>query len=329
MDNPLKSVVQAVAPSDDALDRTYRLHGDEYVPDGIRRIARGQLLNARDALSGTSARKVGEAVHDARKRLKRVRASVRLARDAIGEQTYERENVALRETGRRLAAGRDAQVLLETLDALGERFADELAPHATGDLRARLQDERDHALAATREDDAGIAAVLGALDEAIVRTPTWTFECDGFDALSPGLRRIYRRGRKRMRAARQDPSPENLHEWRKRVKDLWHATQIVRVAQPKRLKLVSGRAHDLADLLGDANDLHILRDYVVTHPQCFADAASKRALLAVIDRRSDALRDKALKRGRRLYKRKPKRFVGAIERGWSEHASDHPPPLAG
>jgi CHAD domain-containing protein len=329
MDNPLKTVVQAVVPPTPEPDRAYRLHGDEYVPDGIRRIARGQLLKAHDALSGASTRKVGEAVHETRKRLKRLRASVRLARDAIGEQTYERENTAFRITARRLAAGRDAQVLLETLDGLGERFADELAPHATDALRARLQDEREHAVAATHEDAAGIGAVLGALEEAVARTPAWTFEHDGFDALSPGLRRIYRRGRKRMRAARKDPSPDNLHEWRKRVKDLWHASQIVRVADPGRLKLVAGRAHDLADLLGDVNDLRMLRDYVEAHPQCFADAAPKRALLAVIERRSDALRDKALKRGRRLYKRKPKRFVREIERGWAERTTDRPPPLAG
>jgi CHAD domain-containing protein len=328
MDNPLKAVVQAVAPASDEPDRTYRLHADEYVPDGIRRIARGQLLDAHDALSGGSTRTLGDAVHETRKRLKRLRASVRLTRDAIGEQTYERENTVFRETAQRLAAGRDAQVLLETLDDLRERFADELAPDATAALRARLQDEREHAVAATHHDDAGIAAVLGALEEADARTPTWSFACDGFDALSPGLRRIYRRGRKRMRAARKDPSPESLHEWRKRVKDLWHATQIVRAAQPERLRLVSARAHDLADLLGDAHDLSMLRDYVETHPQCF-DAASRRGLLAVIDRREDTLRHKALKRGRRLYKRKPKRFVGAIERGWSERASAHPRPLAG
>jgi CHAD domain-containing protein len=329
MDNPLKTIVEAVAPPQVEPDRAYRLHGDEYVPDGIRRIARGQLVTAHDALSDAPARKVGDAVHETRKRLKRLRASVRLARDAIGERTYERENTAFRLAARRLAAGRDAQVLLETLDGLSRRFADELAPHATDALRARLQEERELAVAATREDAAGIGAVIGALEEAVARTPTWTFERDGFDALSPGLRRIYRRGRKRMRAARKDPSPENLHEWRKRVKDLWHATQIVRAAQPERLKLVSERAHDLADLLGDVNDLSMLRDYVKAHPQCFADKASKRALLAVIDRRADKLCDKALGRGRRVYKRKPKRFVRAIERGWRERASADPRPLAG
>jgi len=310
-------------------DRAYRLREHEHVPDGIRRIARGQLDCVHDELSGTPKRKLPKAVHETRKRLKRLRACVRLSRDAIGEEAYERENGAFRDAGRMLAAGRDAQVLLETLDALSERFAGELPKRATRGLRERLEEKRERTSLAARGDDCGIDMVLAAVEQAQARTPAWTFEDGGFDALAPGLERVYRRGRKRMRAARKDPTPENLHEWRKRVKDLWHATQIVRAAQPKRLKRVSKRAHALADVLGDANDLHMLREYVSTHPQCFEDEASKAALLAVVDRRTEALRDKALKRGRRLYKRKPKRFVGAIERGWSEHASDHPPPLAG
>lgn len=329
MDHPTQTAALAVAAATGELDRKYRLHADEYVPDGIRRIARGQLEIAHDELAGASRRGFGEAVHETRKRLKRLRASVRLARGALGEKTYDRENTAFRMAGRRLAAGRDAQVLLDTLDSLSERFGEELPQRVTAALRARLEEERKHAEASARDDDAGVAAVLTALEEGVTRTPAWTFERDGFDALSPGLRRIYRRGRRRMRAARKDPTPANLHEWRKRVKDLWHATQIVRAAQPKRLKRVSRRAHKLADLLGDGHDLSMLRDYVETHRQCFEDESSQQGLLAVIDRRSDRLRDKALDRGRRLYKRSPKRFVRKIERGWRKRASDRPQPRAG
>jgi hypothetical protein len=167
------------------------------------------------------------------------------------------------------------------------------------------------------------------LDEAILRTPAWTFEEDGFEALAPGLQRIYRRGRKRMRAARKDPSPVNLHEWRKRVKDLWHATQIVRPAEPDGLRQLSRRAHKLADLLGDAHDLHVLRDFAERHPECFDDEAARTALVAVIDRRGAVLRDKALKRGKRLYARSPKRFVARIAHAWQDRAADTRPPVAG
>jgi CHAD domain-containing protein len=329
MQNPLRAVAHALGHDTDKPDRSYRLHVDEYVPDGMRRIARGQLERARDELSAASKRRLSEAVHETRKRIKRVRASVRLSRDAIGEPTYARENAELRAAGRRLSGSRDAKVLVDTLVDLCERFEDELPADAVLTLRLRLENERDHAEARLRDDDAATAAVMTALKDVDARTPAWRFDEDDFGALAPGLRRIYGRGRKRMRAARKDPSPENLHAWRKRVKDLWHATQIVREADPKRMKRLAKRAHALADVLGDGHDLHVLRRYVETHPQVFPSEDERRALLAVIDRRSKVLCDKALRRGKRLYERKPKKFVAKIERGWRKRAVARPQSRAG
>jgi CHAD domain-containing protein len=312
----------------DAPDREFRLHSDEYVPDGVRRIARGRLADARDTLDGASKRSLDGAVHDARKDLKRLRTTLRLVRDAIAGEIYERENAAYRTAGHRLGASRDARVRVQTLDALTTRFADELEPRVTDGLRARLVEEHEHAVARLRDGD-DAPAVVAELDDALARTPAWTLQDEDFTALSPGIRRIYRRGRKRMRAARKDPSAASFHEWRKRVKDLQYTTQIVRVARPARLKRIGRDAHALADLLGDDHDLAELRDYVEAHPQCFADAASLQALLSVIDRRSARLRAKALARGARLYERSPKRFTRDIERGWRKHAGANPRPVAG
>lgn len=313
----------------DGPDRTYRLRADEYVPDGIRRIAGGQLLSAHDDLDGASKQTLGDAVHESRKRFKRLRACLRLSRDALGDETYDRENTAFRMAGRRLSGARDAEVLVETLDGLRERFASELPDAATDGLRALLREEHEQAMAGLREDDAAIDLTLGELEAARTRAAGWSLDADGFAAVKPGLRRIYRRGRKRIRAATREPTTDNLHEARKRVKDLWHATQIVRPASPKKLKRLSKRAHHLADLLGDDHDLAVLRDYVERHPQAFDDESSKRALLALIDRRRVALQRDALKLGARLYEPSPKRFVGRIERGWRKRAASRPEPLAG
>jgi len=61
MENLLRTAVRAVATTREHPDRAYRLRENEYVPDGIRRIARGQLDNAHDELFGVPKRKVGEA----------------------------------------------------------------------------------------------------------------------------------------------------------------------------------------------------------------------------------------------------------------------------
>ena len=315
--------------ADPDAERAYRLRPDEHVPDGIRRIARGQLYDARDELDGAPSRRLGKSVHATRKAIKRLRACVRLARDAIGEPTYERENTTLRTAARRISAPRDAEVLIETLDGLTERFAEELPAGSTATLRAQLGEDRDASLAALRNGGGAITATLVSIDDVLARTPAWTFAQNGFDALSPGLDRTYRRGRKAMRAAQEDPTAEQLHAWRKRVKDLWHATEIVQSAQPKPLRRVAGQAHNLSGLLGDHHDLHVLRTYVEAHPQCFDDETSRQALVAVIDRRATRLCEKALARGRKLYAPKPKRFVRDVERGWKKRAAAAPKPTAG
>jgi len=57
-------------------ERADRLRTDEPVPDGIRRIARGRLQDARDDLDGVSSRRLGATVHKTRKQIKRLRTSV-------------------------------------------------------------------------------------------------------------------------------------------------------------------------------------------------------------------------------------------------------------
>jgi CHAD domain-containing protein len=334
MDSATNLVARAAAAAagdasapDDGPD--HRLRVDEHVPDGISRIVREQLVEARYVLSNAPARGLGEAIHDTRKRLKLVRAVLRLARDGLGEETYDRENATLRRAGQRLSPARDAQVLLDTLEALRERFDHELPDDATDVLRGRLQDDRRHAQAALREDDRDVAAVLDALQDTADRTAAWTLEPAAFAALAPGLRRIHRRGRRALRVARKDPSAENLHELRKRVKDLRHASEVVCAARPKRLRKVAGRAHEVGDLLGDNHDLHVLRAYVESHPHCFADESSMDALLAVIDRRAALLCERALKRAKRLYTQSPKRFVAKAQRGWNKRAASSTRPLSG
>src|SRR5918995_6276046 len=102
--------------------RRFRLDEGERVPGGFRRIACGQLEMAIERLEGRTDEQLGTAVHETRKSLKRLRATVRLARDELGDEVYRRENGAFRDAGRRLAGARDSQVLLETLDALSERY---------------------------------------------------------------------------------------------------------------------------------------------------------------------------------------------------------------
>jgi CHAD domain-containing protein len=309
--------------------RAYRLGAGEFVPDGMRRIARGQLDAAIEELEGQPNRKLDEAVHETRKRLKRLRAALRLERFAIGDETYRREHAAFRDLGKRLSAPRDARVLIETLDALTKRFGDELPADQLGPLRDRLEQSHKRAVTKLGRDRATLNTARTELEEARVRSASWKYDSEGFEALRPGLQRLYRRGRRAMQAAADEPTDEHLHEWRKRAKDLWHALQILRPADPKRMKARARQAHQLSDLLGDDHDLAVLREHVALPGPALGQEATRTALLSVIDRRRRSLQRQALKLGARVYGSRPKRFARSIERGWQRRAAKQPEPIAG
>ena len=66
-----------------------------------------------------------EAVHEARKSLKKVRAVLRLVRPVVGEKGYRRENTCFRDAGRPLSVARDAQILVQTVEQLIGQVANE------------------------------------------------------------------------------------------------------------------------------------------------------------------------------------------------------------
>ena len=116
--------------------RAYRLGRGEPAGEGLRRIAIGRLDHAEDQLAGDGD--PAEAVHEARKDLKKLRAVLRLLRSRVGKQLYRRENTDFRDTARLLATSRDAQVHLDTLDALvdSEAVADDAVAAVPGTASA-------------------------------------------------------------------------------------------------------------------------------------------------------------------------------------------------
>jgi CHAD domain-containing protein len=327
-------------------DRRFALLQDEPLGAGLRRIALGQLDVAIEMLEGGERRLSPEQrVHEARKALKRLRALLRLVQDELGEPAYEREHELLRRSGTRLAKARDAEVLLATLDRLIERKAKQLGSRrGVQRLRARLQTERDGAAALALADSATQAGVLGDLRAMRVRVSTWELaDPGGIEAIEAALERLYAKGRRRMRRAQRARGERargrKLHEWRKRVKDLRYAMEILeRAGQGKRAGKAGGgkarkqakaraeaalihelakRADDLGEALGEEHDLAVLAERVRVEAKAGRASGApgpgaRKALLKAIARRRKRLRKKALRDGKRVYARKPKRFVRRV-----------------
>lgn len=286
-------------------DRRYRLRSDETPRMGVRRVARGQLDLSIALLRGDEGHGGAQAVHEVRKSLKRLRTLVRLNRDLVGDRHYRHENRALRDVGRSLSQARDAQVLLDTLGGLQttEGAPEEVWSHFRSVLEAEIQSGASTPNGAVGEEPAQ------ALEAARLRVSTWPLpDHGGAAALAPGFERIYRRGRSASKAAGSDPSVENLHELRKRAKDLWYGAQLLRSAAPKRMKKLARRAHELSNMLGDDHDLAILVQRAHSSPELF-DSSELELLTALVQSRRDELRRRLLRIARRLYKRKPRALM--------------------
>src|SRR5262245_3952447 len=197
----------------------FHLESDESVGKSIRRIVRKEIDKAQEALAGLPTSSAQEAIHDARKGFKRIRAVVRLVRDELGDETYRKENACFRDAGRPLSEVRDTHALIAALDALADQFAKEVPAETWAPLRAALQERERQAARKVLEEGDTIKQILDSIHRARKRVKDWPIG-DGFSALASGLKRSYRGGRQSMRRAVEEPTTENLHEWRKRVKDL-------------------------------------------------------------------------------------------------------------
>jgi CYTH domain-containing protein/CHAD domain-containing protein len=292
--------------------RAYRLKAKESPSDGLRRIALGRAGKALERLDSVYGDELAAAIHGARKDLKKLRALLRLVRPELGEKTFKAENRRYRDAGRLLAGSRDAEVKLETLVALRQRFGD--LPAGTAELWAgRLEAERDELAAATRDDaQARIAPATEAIAAGRDELRRWSLGADSWALVEAGLFRSYGEGWRALRRTRSKPTAENVHRWRKRAKDLWYQLRIIEDAWPELLGATVGQVHDLTELLGDHHDLAVLAEDLAGR----RDLGDGAPFEAAIAERQEQLFDAAIELGVRLYAEKPKAFRRRTERYW-------------
>jgi CHAD domain-containing protein len=304
--------------------RLGRARGEPLAP-ALQRMALAQIDLALEALTGSEGAGPSEkGVHEARKALKRLRALLRLLRHELGERAFARENATLREIAGRLSEARDAAVMLATLDTLIARHPRRLG-RRTGvrELRLRLAAEHQRQRRQALADDAARAELLGELHAFRWRVVSWSLpDGRGLALVSDDLARLYAQGRKRYRRAARGRGGRTItmHQWRKRVKDLRYAIEILdRPGSQQRLHKLSRRADELGEVLGEDHDLAVFAQrlhagaHARGHDQVWRCGRRTRKLLTkAIARRRRVLRKRALRQGRRLYRAKPKQLVRRV-----------------
>jgi CHAD domain-containing protein len=293
----------------------YRLSVADDVSSSVRTCAREQLASAVERLEHAHEDPV-EAVHAARKHLKKARALLRLVRPALGRKAYRRENDALRDAGLALSGARDADVIVQTVGTLAEHAAGRLPAETFDQLSAALAAEAAAARGGAGRSVPDLGQAIETLRSAALRVETWPLETADWETAIAGVAQAYARGREAFAVARATPDAELLHTWRKRAKDLWYHQRLLAPAWPELLRAQAEQAHALTELLGDDHDLAVLTarlgdDRAQLPPVVDADRA---ALLALAEHRSHELRTAATQLGRRIYAESPKAFTRRLAR---------------
>jgi len=280
----------------------------ESVGKAVRRLC-GERLDGALELIENAAR--FDAIHNVRREIKKLRAVLRLIRADIGNEIYYERTNALREAAQRLTALRDAQVKLSAFSGLAKHLNGRPAP-SLPKIKAAL---RENCRAEEKRVFKGgsVTSIKEILCHEKQQFENLKLRSNGWKAIEPGLKKIYRQGREAFEAAEREPSPENFHEWRKRIKDLAHQLRLLSRARPRKLHARTGDLDKLGDLLGGDHDLLLLKEFVSDK---FGHAPDVKPLEKLISSRQEKLRSAALKLGARFYPGKPKRFCRKIGGYW-------------
>jgi CHAD domain-containing protein len=291
----------------------FRIDPEDASGEPLKQAVREQAEKARLALRERPEGDA-EAVHDARKRFKKIRSALRLVRPALGP-AYKRENARWRDAGRRLEAARDAAALAETAASARRLCAESVEDALFDAVEAALTRRREAAERGLdgriRQTLKDVEAGLRALDGLDVEgaAPLWR----------SGLKKTYGRGRdafrgcRAMEAAGAPVDPALWHDWRKRAKHHRLHMRLLRPLWKDEMKAREDRAGALGDALGAERDFMLLIEALEPAPKGL-DAAAARDLRAVLEARRERFRSDALRLGAALYAETPKALARRCDR---------------
>ncbi len=212
----------------------------------------GVLRGARRAARGSAEDPV-RAVHEYRKALRRARAVVALLSPSLGRPAARGLTGHLKAAFRVTNAFRDADILLKTLRGVPPEPDEDLPRHA---IEVALELERRRTQAETAETLSrgvrGLAALPAAME--IVLDPALSVH-----DVERGLARSRRRERRTLARALETGRDEDVHEWRKRVKELRYQLELLASTGSRELRRREKDLGRLAQDLGDVTDLFVLK----------------------------------------------------------------------
>lgn len=237
-----------------------------------------------------------EAVHDARKKFKRIRALYRFLQKADAD--FRRtENARFRDIARSLASARDAAALVETVTYLESFSRSDAEAQALASVHATLVERRDAETHQAGDLPAHIEAAIAECEKGREALGILSLSHSDKAALKL-VRKTWARQRERaldaLAACREDALDEHFHELRKNGQVYWMHLALLRKIWPSAMRAKKAEAKYLVQQLGHEHDLSVLAAFADREAERFSEGETLALLLDAIIARQQALREESL-----------------------------------
>ena len=296
----------------------FRIDPNKPFDDEIRRagleLIEEAITSLRDQPSGRH-----EAVHDARKRFKRLRALYRLVARAAPDFSKE-ENARFRDIARSLAFAREATALVETVEYLETFAASTTQGKALRSIATVLRKRRDHAIEHEAGLDEAIAAAIAGCEEARKKLKAVSLPDELKDVtrlVKTGWAKQRKRARKALADCHEQADVEHFHELRKAGQAYWMHLGLLRRLWPSAMRAKRADTKRLVDILGHEHDLSVLAAFADREPERFGNGERLALLLDAIIQRQQVLRGDGLELANEVFSesaRTESRIVGLLWR---------------
>jgi len=280
----------------------------------VRRILADEVGKALAHLD-MAREKPEQGLHKCRKRLKSVRALLRLVRS--GDETFcTTENECYKQVSALLAGPREATALIETIDRLAASFPEQSAGGGLDAVRDRLV-MRQHEMHAGAGLDAAISAAAAACREGLGHIDRLSLPDQpeqAADILAEGARATLRRARKALDKAGSRGAADDFHDLRKAAKTHSMHLSLLGRLWPTPIKARRKAVDSLGEQLGELHDVFVMRALLDADGARLGPPEDTKLLAKLLKRSEKSLRKSCLAEAAELFGDSPKRSTRKLAR---------------
>lgn len=245
-----------------------------------------------------------ELVHSLRKKIKNLRAILKLLRSEVKNDFYKKNNFLLRDINRRSASIRNYFALINLVQSNLKEQQDIKLKETLDLLLTRLNSDFENI-----RNNTDYSTLFNhykiQLQKYSQHLNDLDFSNSRFGKMKNGLIKIYSEGKDLQTLCTSEPGNDNLHEWRKSVKEFYYIMySLIPVWKPVFIAFTK-EVKTLSDILGDVNDYFELEHYIKTLTDNPFDFTN---LYQLIESNSKYLIEEAYLLGNKIYSLEPESF---------------------